>query len=463
MRVLLVIYDNDSYIHWFPQGMAYIAAVLKRSGHDVEIYNQDIHHYPDEHLTRYLDSHRFDAVGLSFVAGYYQYRKALTISEAINRSSQRPLYILGGHGPAPEPEFFLKKTGADVIVMGEGEDTVIELMDAVGAGRSLDGVLGIAYRENGRCVVNERRPLIQDIDAIPFPAYEMFPMETYRLLRLPHCTNGDFIIPILSGRGCTFRCNFCYRMDEGFRPRSSESIVEEIKMLKKNYGITYIAFADELLMSSKKRTIEICEAFLKEDLRIKWDCNGRLNYTTKEVLDVMKQAGCVYINYGIEAFDDEILKVMKKGLTTRQIVRGIEATLEAGITPASNIIFGNIGENRQTLQKGLEFLLQYHAEDAEMRTIRPVTPYPGSDLYYYAIEQGLLKDCRDFYENKHLNSDLLAVNFTELSDEEYYEALLDANSILIRNYYENRMKGTLRQAEDLYCNKNDSFRGFRQS
>lgn len=308
MRVLLVIYDNDSYIHWFPQGMAYIAAVLKRSGHDVEIYNQDIHHYPDEHLTRYLDSHRFDAVGLSFVAGYYQYRKALAISEAINRSSQRPLYILGGHGPAPEPEFFLKKTGADVIVMGEGEDTVIELMDAVGAGRSLDGVLGIAYRENGRCVVNERRPLIQDIDAIPFPAYEMFPMETYRLLRLPHCTNGDFIIPILSGRGCTFRCNFCYRMDEGFRPRSSESIVEEIKMLKKNYGITYIAFADELLMSSKKRTIEICEAFLEEDLRIKWDCNGRLNYATKEVLDVMKQAGCVYINYGIEAFDDEILR-----------------------------------------------------------------------------------------------------------------------------------------------------------
>ncbi len=124
MRILLVVYDNGYYIHYFPQGLSYIAAVLMREGYDVDIYNQDVHHYPESHLRKYLDKNKFDVVGLSFIAGYYQYRKALKISEAINNSRNRPFYIIGGHGPTPEPEFFLRKTGADAIVMGEGEITV---------------------------------------------------------------------------------------------------------------------------------------------------------------------------------------------------------------------------------------------------------------------------------------------------------------------------------------------------
>jgi DNA-binding LacI/PurR family transcriptional regulator len=112
MRVLLVVYDNDSYIHWFPQGIAYIAQALRKEGCDVVIYSQDVHHYPDEHLTEYLNRNRFDVVGVGVIAGYYQYRKLLKISEAINRAKNRPFYIIEGHGPAPEPEFFMKKTQA---------------------------------------------------------------------------------------------------------------------------------------------------------------------------------------------------------------------------------------------------------------------------------------------------------------------------------------------------------------
>ena len=104
MRVLLVVYDNDSYIHWFPQGLAYIAAVLRRAGHEVEIYNQDCHHHPDEHLRAYIDRSEFDLVGVGVIAGYYQYRKLLALSEAINRSRRRPFYVIRGHGPSPEPE-----------------------------------------------------------------------------------------------------------------------------------------------------------------------------------------------------------------------------------------------------------------------------------------------------------------------------------------------------------------------
>jgi len=461
MRILLVVYDNDSYIHWFPQGLAYITSVLLKKGYNVEIYNQDMHHYTEEHLTEYLNNNKFDVIGISVIAGYYQYKKLLKISNAINKSKNRPFYVIGGHGPSPEPEYFLKKTQADVTVTGEGEVTIIELMNAIEKQKSLKDVKGIAFREGDSVVVNEKRPLIKDIDTIPLPAYDLFPIYYYRLIRARHAKKSDFAMPVLSGRGCTFECSFCYRMDEGFRPRSNESIIDEIKYLNKKYNINYIIFSDELLMSSIGRTVSLCEFIIKVKLDIRWSCNGRLNYAKPEVLKLMKRAGCVFINYGIESMDNQVLKNMKKGLTTEQIIKGVEATLKARMSPGINILFGNIGDNGETLNKGVEFLLKYD-DGAQLRTIRPVTPYPGSPLYYYAIEKGLLKDCKDFYENKHINSDLLAVNFTDLSNDEFHRYLLEANTKLITNYYQKKSFDTIQEAEKLYLNKEADFRGFRQ-
>jgi radical SAM superfamily enzyme YgiQ (UPF0313 family) len=175
----------------------------------------------------------------------------------------------------------------------------------------------------------------------------------------------------------------------------------------------------------------------------------------------MKKAGCVFINYGIEAMDDQVLKNMRKGLTTKMILKGVRETLEAGISPGLNIIFGNIGDNRQTLAKGVEFLLKYD-DGAQLRTIRPVTPYPGSPLYYYAIEKGLLKDCEDFYENKHVNSDLLTVNFTDLDDEEFHLSLFEANKEILANYYQKKLANSIDECKKLYLESDASFRGFRQ-
>jgi len=462
MRVLLINYDNESLVQWFPQGNAYIAATLLKYGHDVEIYAQDVHHYPESHLKEKLDNEHYDVVGLSFIGGYYEYKKALKISEAINNSKNRPFYIIGGFGPSPAPHYFLKKTGADAIVKGEGENTVIDLLNHLEEKKDLKDVLGIAYRTGDETFVNPPRPLIEDVDSIPMPAYHLFDVNHYRLLRMPNCSKTDFIMPVLSGRGCTFTCNFCYRMDKGFRARSNEAIIEEIKYLQKDYGITYIAFSDELLMSSIGRTMSLCEDLIKADLNIKWDCNGRLNYAKPKVLELMKKSGCVFINYGIEAFDDQILKNMDKVLTTKQIERGIQETLKMGISPGYNIIFGNIDETRETLMQGVDFLLKYD-DGAQLRTIRPVTPYPGSPLYYHAIKEGLIKDVEDFYENKHTNSDLMTCNFTKLSDEEFYSALMEANGKLLENYQERVRKSTKEQLENLYIKKDTSFRGFRQT
>lgn len=462
MRILLVVYDNDSFISWFPQGLAYIASIWRSAGHEVSIYNQDVCHWPESHLQKFLDSQAFDVVGVSVIGGYYQYRKLLKISEAINRSKRRPFYVLGGHGPAPEPEYFMEKTLADVIVIGEGEQTALEITEALAGTRTLSSVLGIAYRDGDRCIRTGPRPLIPDIDQIPFPAWDLFPMDHYTLLRMPHIKNGERCLPVLSGRGCTFECNFCYRMDKGFRARSIENIIEEVSFLKSKYNVSFIAFSDELLMSSVQRTVEVCEGIIKSGLEIKWDCNGRLNYAKPDVLRLMKEAGCVFINYGIESLDQKALNTMKKGLSVKMIHAGIQNTLDAGISPGYNIIFGNIGETQESLRLGVDFLLRYD-DHSQMRTIRPVTPYPGSPLYQYAIANGLLADCEDFYERKHINSDLLSVNFTALSDDEFHAALYDANVELMDAYFEHAKAKARETAHRLYLDHDASFRGFRQS
>jgi radical SAM superfamily enzyme YgiQ (UPF0313 family) len=462
MRILLVVYDNDSYISYFPLGLAYIASVCRRAGHEVVIYNQDVYHWPQEHLLDLLNREKFDVIGVGVIAGYYQYRKLLKLSEAINKSKNRPFYIIGGHGPSPEPEYFLRKTGADAAVIGEGEETILELLQAIRKKSDLGAVAGVAFMHNGEFKQTPRRQLIKDIDSVPLPAWDLFPLDHYALLRGPNIENKDRWMPVLSGRGCTFKCNFCYRMDEGFRPRAAESIIEEVSILNKDYNISYVEFADELFMSSAARTVSLCESFIKSGLKFKWFCSGRLNYAKPDVLKLMKKAGCVFINYGIEAMDDTVLKNMNKALTVKQIKEGIENTLKEGISPGFNIIFGNIGDNQDTINKGVDFLLKYD-DGAQMRTIRPVTPYPGSPLYYYAIKRGLLKDVQDFYENKHLNSDLMAVNFTELSDDDYYSALFEANSVLISNYFKKKLSNVLGQARKLYIDKDVQFRGFRQT
>ena len=194
---------------------------------------------------------------------------------------------------------------------------------------------------------------------------------------------------------------------------------------------------------------------------MRWNCNGRLNYVTPEVLRLMKKAGCDYINYGIEAMDNTVLKNMKKGLNTDQVVKAVMATKDAGIFMGLNMMFGNIGDNRETLKAAVDFLVE-HDDCNELRTIRPVTPYPGSPLYYDAIEKGLLEGVADFYENKHTNSDLLCCNFTELSDVEFYEVLTEANKRLICNYYEKSQTVAFDQIDHLYSTRDASFRGFRQ-
>lgn len=464
MKILLIVYDNDSHIGFFPMGIAALAAYCRKCGFEVDIYSQDVHHYSDEHLTEYLDANRYDTVGLSFIGAYYPYKKAKAIAKAINAAHPRPLFVIGGHGPSPEPEYFLKLLRADAVVIGEGEETFVELLASWDLYPTFGQIRGLAYRVGDEVYINQRREPIADIDSLPMPAYDCFPMDSYKLRRdtahVPRIGNR-FSVQLLSGRGCKFNCNFCYRIDEGMRLRSPEAILDEMNYLFTRWDIRHFMFYDDLLMESEARTINLCEAFIRSGPPdMTFTCQGRLNYAKPETLQVMNRAGCAYIYYGVESFNDDILKTMKKALNTETIRRGLDNTRAAGIRFSPNIIFGNIGETREHLQNSVDFLWEYD-DCAQLRAIKPVTPYPGSPLYDYAIAEGLLEGPADFYENKHTNTDLLSVNFTPLTDDDFYDALHLANEQIVGLYCSQLQWRYHEQLRRLYRDKDATFRGFR--
>ena len=462
MKILFVIYDNDSQTNDFPLGLAYLCSFLRQYGYkDISVYNQDIYHFPDEHLTNFLNNNHFDVVGIGVIGGYYQYKKLKSICAAINKLKDRPILIIGGYGPAPEPQFFMEKTNADFCVIGEGELPLLNLLNEIGGSKNYSTVEGIMYREGNKYHTTIRSKPIKDIDGIPFPAWDLFPIDAYSAYKPSGAVGVVCTMPIITCRGCMYSCNFCYRMETGYRARSYESIIEEIKKLIKDYNVSFVRLRDELLMSTEKRIIGFCEELLAADIKIQFDCSGRLNTAKPHVLKLMKKAGCVYINYGIESLDQKVLDLMNKHQTVEEIYKGIEATLSAGINPGFNFLWNNIADNEETLAKAVGFLKKYNTY-SEIRTIKPVTPYPGSPLYYNAIKQGLLEGPEDFYENKHLNSDRIAVNFMEMSDEKAYKLLYEANSELLKDHYDHLCNEAIDAHHLLYLGKNLNFRGVRR-
>ena len=464
MRVLLVVLDKMSHTNVFPLGIAYLASTVRHEGHDVEIYNQEVKHYDDKHITKFLDENKFDVIGLG-IYGYQQYKKAVNFCKHINRSKNRPIIILGSNGPTAAPEHFLKKMNADIVVLGEGEWVIKNLLFSLEHKKPLSEVNGIAYKDGNDIIINERQKLIKNLDWILFPAWDLFPMEHYVLDKHIAPKHTDRRISILASRGCPYNCAFCYRMYKGYRIRSVEGVVEEMSTLHKDYGITHFTFEDENLMSSKKIALNFAEGIRKANLPITWDCMGRLNVAIPEVLKEMKSSGCVYVNYGIESLDQNVLDLMNKKQMVEEAYIGVDNTIAAGLWPGLNILWGCPGDTEETLRKDTEFLIKYNGINQDifqiqrLRTIKPVTPYPGTKLYKMAVEGGLLKDVDDFYE-KYTNSDRMTVNFTDIPDDKFYKLLFGANKRIVESYYKGLLSISLDGFRQCYFG-DGSFRGLR--
>ena len=463
MKILFVMYDNEGAQNPIPMGPCYVAGYLRKNGFkDIHYYSQDIYHYSEEHLTDYLCNNHFDVVCLGFTAGYFQYNKIVGLCQTINKLKIKPFVVLGGHGPTPTPEFFLEVTGADAAVMGEGEVPFFNLITALATGTSLRNVKGVAYRDgwdNNRIIVNERESVIKDLDSIPYPYYDLLPMEYYINAKLYQMKPTDRAMWMITSRGCNYKCNFCQRLEKGIRFRSSESVIDELKKYVKDYQINFMVFWDELFMFSEERVSEIAEGILREGIKINYWCTGRMNIVNKNILRMLKKSGCSFIDYGIEQFDDFSLMKMKKVQTEEQIVKGIELTQKEGIRIGFNIIFGNIGDTKESLKKSTALLKKYN-DYGQIRVIRPVTPYPGSQLYDTAIKRGLLTGPADFY-GKHKNAELLTVNFTNISEDEFYQLMFGANKEIICDYYDHLKEEAVKNFSCVYIDGDVSFRGMR--
>ncbi|MBA4349521.1 MAG: B12-binding domain-containing radical SAM protein [Thermodesulfovibrio sp.] len=460
MKILFIMYDNEGAQNPIPMGTCYVAGYLLKNGiEDIHYYSQDIYHYPEEHLTEYISQNKFDVIGLGFTAGYFQYGKVKNICKAISEAKNKPFLVLGGHGPTPLPEFFMKVMGADAVVMGEGERPFLNLIKALENKTPLCDVKGIAFRDGEKYIVNERELAIKDLDSIPNPYYAPLPIEYYVNAKVFQMKPTDRMINMITSRGCNYHCNFCQRLEKSIRFRSVENIIDELKKYITDYRINFVVFWDELFMFSEKRVAELTEGILKANIKINYWCTGRLNIVNQRILRMLKESGCAYIDYGIEQFDNVALQKMNKKQTEEQIVRGIELTKKEGILVGFNIIFGNLGDNRDTLKKSVDLLKKYN-DYGQLRVIRPVTPYPGSPLYDYAIEKGLLTGPEDFY-NKHKNVEILTANFTDIPDDEFHKLMFEANRNIIKDYYNHLIDETTNKFYDSYFKGDVSFRGGR--
>lgn len=464
-KVLFIVHDLHQEDNRFPLGPAYMASVLKQNDCEVQIYCQDIYHYSNEQLAEFLDNNEFDIIGAGFLAARYK-ETVEELCSVIAAHKKHSWFVLGGPGPSPISEYILEKTGADIVAIGEAEDTIVELVKLKISGGDLKHVKGIAFKKNGTIQVNQRRAPISDLDSIPYPDWSILPMEKYVSCITPYGAKAtDIALGIITSRGCLHKCNFCYRMEKGIRVRSISNVLGEMAQLNKNFGVNYFMIFDELFVFSKKRLHEFRNGLSDRGLNIKFSCNARVDIFDEEMAVMLKESGCIFLNFGMESSDQNVLNLMNKKTTVEQNITAAEIALKTGIGLGLNFIWGNIGDTYESLKNNMLLIKRFNTYD-QLRTIRPVTPYPGSELYNEAIRRKLLSGPDDFF-NRFKNSDLFTVNFTEIPDDRYYELLFEVNKELIMDYFEHTSK-RMDLAEkmisgfyDLYFKGKIRFRGAR--
>lgn len=444
-NVCLIVYDNHGALTQAPSNIAYLAAALQEAGHRVNVLDMATEHYTPEQITEHLDACRYDVVGFGSCGGYHQFNQLRVVSEAVNRSANRSrfAYVLGGHMASPDPFWFRERFEADAVFVGESEDTLAAYCD----GTIADPVVYQKPRA--------------DVDSYPLPAWDLFNVSAYRLYPYPNKKPTQFAMPVLSGRGCTHACKFCYRVTGGWRRRDPKAIVEEIYGLRQAWGVSYANFSDELLAGSRARITEVCEEFLRAPFRFNWMCNMRVQFCKPDLLALMKRAGCVLVNLGCESLTDEVLEDIGKKQTAEQVRTAVKNCRDAELSAGLNVMWpASKHDNQASLDAITDFLL-WADDGAQCRTVRPCTSYPGTEMFNAAVEAGKVRDVQDFYERVHTNSDLIAINPTDIPTEECHQMLYRANMRLLENYRDRWARSHEEQLRRLYVDLDPSFRGYR--
>lgn len=460
-NVLFIIPDNYQDDNNFPLGVGYLSSVLHNEGANVSVYCMDVFHHSLRDIEIYLSNNHFDLIGVGFLAPRFE-ETIVDLCAVINKFKSDALFVLGGHGVSPIPEYILDRTKADMAAIGESEESILEIYNEINP----SDINGIAFRKNEKIIVNERRKPIKDLDSIPFPLWDIFPIEEYSQgYKYIGCDDNDRLISILTSRGCTGRCGFCFRNEKGIRFRSIPNVIQEIKLLHKLYGINYFKIHDECFVLSEKRLQDFVDSINKLDFEIKYSCDCISNRLTEEIAILLKQSGCQLLNIGFESMDAEVLKSIPKGTTIEDNINAAKLCKKYNINMGMNMIWNCPKDNAETLTEDVKFLKSYNTY-AQVRTIKPMTPYPGSPFYYQAILNGSLRDADDFF-SRFKNLDLVTVNFMDMSTKDAHKLLFGANRDLIIDHFKHTTgksidtENLVEQFRKLYFEENFSFRGGR--
>lgn len=388
-----------------PLGLTCIAAVCEAAGAEVAIFDYIVRGYSDTKLRNELTEFAPDIVGTNSVT--MNFKRAAAILRQVKQENPDIITIMGG----PHVSFHSGETlelypEIDIIVRGEGEATMAELLSVIRNRTQWHTIQGISFNDQGRHVDTGFRPFIQDLDALPLPARHLLPMARYQALGFP--------VSIITSRGCPNQCIFCLgrrMVGHKVRFRSPESIADEIEELQRSHGISTINIADDLFTANRHRVKEVCSEITRRNLTVSWSAFSRVNTIDADTLRIMKRAGCHSVSFGIESGNAEMLKRVRKGITIDQARNAASACREAGINGHVSFIVGLPGESPETLsdtlalQKELDIEFGYHF----------LAPFPGTTVRENSQEYDLeiLSQDWDLY-----NANTAIVRTSSLSPEE---------------------------------------------
>lgn len=395
MKVLLVnpnytkgVYGGSTGGYAPPMGLTYIAATLREGGIEVILLDANALSLEMDDIRREIGKTKPDIVGITATTPLVE--DAGAISRIVKEINKNTTVVVGGPHPSAIPDDLLLRTDSvDVCVFGEGELTALELVQKIGAAEDLSMVKGIAYRSGEEITVNERRPLITDLDTLPFPAWELLPMEKYRYT-LPLGKKGGYAV-VLCDRGCPFSCTFCSQrsiFSKKVRFRNATNIVDEVECLVKDYGITALSLSSSTFTVNRRKTMALCDELIRRKMDVKWQCTTRVNLVDFELLTRMKQAGCEIVSYGIESASQGVLDILKKEITTDQVREAVHLTKKAGIGVYMDFMLGTPGETRKMIIDTIDFARELDGDYAQFSI---TTPFPGSELFDMAQKEGLIK------------------------------------------------------------------------